>query len=34
MIAFIDGSDPLEPPLTPVTFDSRIQSIRANSTRG
>jgi len=34
MIAPIDGSDPPEPPLTPVTFDSRIQSIRAKSTRG
>jgi len=34
MIALIDGSDPPEPPPTPVTFDSRIRSIRAKSTRG
>jgi len=34
MIAPIDGSDPPEPPPTPVTFDSRIRSIRAKSTRG
>ena len=34
MIAPIDGSDPPEPPPTPVTFDSRIQSIRAKSARG
>jgi len=34
MIAPIDGSDPPEPPPTPGTFDSRIQSIRAKSTRG
>jgi len=34
MIAPIDGSEPPEPPLTPATFDSRIQSIRAKSTRG
>ena len=34
MIAPIDGSDPPEPPLTPVTFDSQIRSIRAKFTRG
>jgi len=34
MIAPIDGSDPPEPPLTPVSFDFQNQSIRVKASRG
>jgi len=34
VIALIDGSDPPEPPLTPVSFNPRNRSIQAKSSRG
>jgi len=34
MIAPIDGSDPPEPPSTPVSFDFQNQSIRVKASRG
>jgi len=34
MIAPIDGSDPPEPPPTPVSFDFQNQSIRVKASRG
>jgi len=34
MIALIDGSDPPEPPPTPVSFDFQNQSIRVKASWG